>query len=239
MKKTIYSLMMLTAVLSSCSSEPITVTEGESFAFDGQNITVNITSASIMNNDEKKMTIIAPEGKIYVRLDAEADDDSYFMSLKNGDAEVEEVDYLVAMNFVKKSDDIMDPNKSDLYLLDLNNADYTVEFKSYVDDLATLSVGELKDEATVAINPSMQEFLDSFKNAARLSEVVAKFIPEGASAYDYISEKGMDISADPMVTNLEIDYIANENTYECSDEFLIDNMTVTWSGSNIEKVVFE
>lgn len=231
--------MMLTAILSSCSSEPITVTEGESFTFDGQDITVNITSASIMNNDEKKMTIIAPEGKIYVRIDAEASDDSYFMSLKNGDAEVEEVDYLLAMNFVKKSDDILDPNKSDLYLLDLNNADYKVEFKSYSDELATLSVGELKDEGTVSINPLMQEFLDSFKDAARLSEVVAKFIPEGASAYDYISEKGMDISTDPMVTNLEIDYIANENTYECSDEFLIDNMTVTWSGSNIEKVVFE
>ncbi|NOQ76091.1 MAG: hypothetical protein GQ574_29065 [Crocinitomix sp.] len=239
MKKTIYSLMILTAVLTSCSSEPITVTEGESFVFDGIDITANITAASVMSNDEKKTTIIAPEGKIYVKLNAEAAEDAYFMTLKNGDEDVEVVDYLTAMNFVDRSDDMMDPNKSDLYLLDLNNTGYTVEFKSYVDDIATLSVGQLVDEGSIKINSSMLEFVASFKDGARLSEIVTNYIPEGASVYDYITEKGMDVPADPMVSNLEINYIADENTYECSDDFGVDHMTVTWSNDGIEKVVFD
>ncbi|MFT5822256.1 MAG: hypothetical protein ACI8ZM_003512 [Crocinitomix sp.] len=239
MKKTIYSLMLLTAVLASCSSEPMTITEGESFVFDGIDITVDITGAAIMSNDEKKTTIIAPEGKIYVKLNATAKDDAYFMSLKNGDVEVEEVDYFVAMNFVDRSDDIMDPNKSNLYLLDLNNTDYKVELKSYVDDLATLSIGQLVDESSIEINPSMLEFVASFKDGAKLSEIVANYIPEGASTYDYITEKGMDVPVDPTVSNLQINYIVDNNTYECSDDFGVDHMTVTWSNSGIEKVVFD
>ncbi|MFT5820458.1 MAG: hypothetical protein ACI8ZM_001700 [Crocinitomix sp.] len=239
MKKTIYSLMILTAVLASCSSEPITVTEGESFEFDGVNITADIAAATIMSNDEEKTTIIAPEGKIYVKLNATADEDAYFMTLKDGDADVEEVDYLVAMDFVDESDDFMDSNKSDLYLLDLNNTGYTVEFKSYVDDIATLSVGQLVDEGAIKVNPSMLEFVASFKESSRLSEIVTNYIPQGASVYDYITEKGMDVPVDPMITNLVINYIVDENTYECSDDFGVDHLTVTWANDGIEKVVFD
>lgn len=239
MKKTIYSLIAFAAVLSSCSSEPTTIKEGESFAFSGQNITVNITSASVLSNDDLRSTIIAPTGKLYLKVDVKAEEDSYFLTVKDGEQEVEEVDYLIAKNFLDKSDDMMDPNKHKLYLVDASNANYSIEIKSYGDDLATLSVGQLQDNSTVSMNSTMTDFVGSFKEGARLSEVVQKFVPEGTVAYDYLSETGMEMTSDPIVKGLEIRYVIDQDTYECSSEFGIDEMTVTWSGNNIKSVVFE
>lgn len=239
MKKIVYSLSLFAGLLASCSSEPITITEGESFEFDGQNITVNLTAASVWSNADEKTTIIAPEGKLYLKVDAKAEEDSYFLSLKDGESDIEEVDYLIARDYVDRSDDIMDPNTSDLYLVDASNAGYTIEIKSYSDELATLSVGELTDESAVELNPSMLEFVALFKDGARLSEAVLQFLPEGASFYDYATEVGSDVPLDPIVSGVEIDYVVDNNTYECSSEFGVDDMTVQWSGDKIEKVIFE
>jgi len=239
MKKTIYSLIAAAGVLASCSSEPITANKGESFVFNDQNITIDFSSASILSNDDEKTTLIAPEGKVYLKLDIKAEEDNYFLSLKDGETEVEEVDYLWAKPFLEKSDDMFDPNKQKLYLVDMSNTNYKVEVKSFGDDLATLAVGQLNDEKTIELNASMLSFVNAFANGARLSEVMLKYLPEGAVIYDYLTETGMDVSADPIVKALEIEYVVDNNTYECSSEFGVEKMKVTWSGNMINKVVFE
>lgn len=231
--------MAVAAFLSSCSSEPVTIKEGEGFDFEGQNITVNLSAFSILSNDEEETSLIAPDGKIYLMVDTKASEDNYFMFLKDGETEIEAVDYTVAKYFLESGTDMLDPNKHELYLVDKSNTNYTVEIKSYGGDIATLAVGQLSDETTLTLHASMQEFVNSFNDGARISEVVQNFVPQDTTATDFIVETGMEITSDPIVKGLEISYIIDANTYECTSEFGIDKMTVTWSGDFIKSVVFE
>ncbi len=58
---------------------------------------------------------------------------------------------------------------------------------------------------------------------------------------DIITEIGAEFTLDPIIKGLKIDYITdNGNTFVCSEDFgLIDELTVTWAGDQIEKVVFK
>lgn len=240
MKKTIYGLIAIALSLNSCTSEPVIIKQGETFAFDEQNLTVNLTCSSVMNNHDELSTIIAPEGKAYLKVDVKAENDTYFLSVKDGESEVTEVDYLIAKNFVDKIDVInMDPNKSKLYLVDISNANYKVHLKTYGDEIATLDVGQLEDKGADMINPAMLDFLIGFEDGTNLSTIVKQFIPMGADVYEYIFETGMDVPSDPIVKGLKISYASDKNTYKCTSEFGVDQLTVIWSGDAIEKVVFD
>jgi len=240
MKLIIASIAATGVLLASCSSTPpVEIKKGTETAFDDQKITVDYKASSVLVNEEEQQTLVAPEGKIYLLVDVKAQNSNYFSSLKDGDTEIEAVDFLEAGPFVRDLDIATSPEKSDLYLVDLANANYTIEIKSYGDAVATLKVGKLKDEATVKINERMKAFQKEFAEGGRLVAAAKKYVKSGVNAMDIVLEDdGEPMFGDPIVTGLKIRYIKADGTYVCSvGSGLFETVEISWDGDHISKII--
>lgn len=226
-------------LLASCSAEPpAVIKKGSEFTFDEQKMTVDFKASSVLVNEEEQQTLVAPEGKVYLLVDVKAQNSSYFASLKEGDKEIEKVDFLISKAFVRDLDIATSPDKSDLYLVDLANTKYAVEIKSYGDAVATLNVGKLKDEATVKVNERMKAFMKEFTEGQRLLEAAKKYVKSGVNPYDIATENnGQPAFTDPATKGLQIRHITKEGTFICSTEFGYDSVEISWDGENISKIV--
>lgn len=238
MRLIILSIAAVGLLLGSCSAEPpVKIKKGTEFTFDDQKVTVDFKASSVLVNEKEQQTLIAPEGKIYLLVDVKAGNSNYFASLKEGDKEIEKVDFLEAGPFVRDLDITTSPDKSDLYLVDLANAKYVVEIKSYGDAVATLDVGALKDEATVKVNDRMKAFLKEFTEGGRVLEAAKKYVKSGVSPYDIATEEnGEAMFADPVTKGLKITQITADGTYICSTEFGFESVEITWDGDNISRI---
>jgi hypothetical protein len=237
MRLIILSIAAVGLLLGSCSTEPpVTIKKGSEFTFDEQKMTVDFKASTVIVNEKEQQTLVAPEGKIYLLVDVKAADGSYFASLKEGDKEIEKVDFLVSGPFVRDLDITTSPDKSDLYLVDANGK-YTIEIKSYGDAVATLDVGALKDEATVKVNARMKEFLNEFTEGGRVLEAAKNYVKSGVNPYDIATEEnGEAMFADPVTKGLKITNIKADGTYVCSTEFGFSSVEITWDGDNISKI---
>lgn len=236
MRLIILSIAAVGLLLGSCSAEPpVTIKKGTEFTFDEQKMTVDFKASTVLVNEEEQQTLVAPEGKIYIVVDVKAADGNYFASLKEGDKEIEQVDFLVSKPFVRDLDITTSPDKSDLYLVDANGK-YTIEIKSYGDAVATLNVDALKDEATVKVNARMNEFLNEFTEGGRILEASKKYVKSGVNPYDIATDNGEAMFADPVTKGLKITHITADGTYICSTEFGFESVEITWDGDNISKI---
>ena len=231
------SILALGFLVGSCSSEPpVTIKKGQKSDFDGQEITVDFKASTVLVNEEDQQTLVAPEGKIYLLVDVKAVNGDYFASLKDGDKEVEKVDFLVSGPFVRDLDITSSPDKSDLYLVDANGK-YTIEIKSYGDAVATLDLGTLKDEATVKINDRMKAFMNEFKDGSGILKATKNYVKDGVNPYDIVTENGQPILGDPATAGLSITNIKADGTYVCSAEQWYETIEVTWDGDYISKII--
>lgn len=237
MRLIILSIAVVGFLLTSCSSEPpVTIKKGTEFTFDGQKMTVDFKASTVLVNEEEQQTLVAPEGKIYVVVDVKAENSLYFAMLKEGEKEIEAVDFLVSGPFVRDLDISTSPDKSDLYLVDLANTNYAINIKSYGSELAALNLGKLKDEATVKVNERMKAFLKEFTEGGRILEAAKKYVASGVNPMDIATENGEMMFGDPVTKGLQIKHITADGTYICSTEFGFDSVEVTWDGDNISKI---
>lgn len=239
MRLIILSLAVVGLLLGSCSAEPpVTIKKGEEFAFDEQKLTVDYKASSVLVNEEEQQTLIAPEGKIYLLVDVKGQNSMYFLSVKEGDKEIEPVDFLVSGSFVRKLDISTTPDKSELYLVDAKG-NYTIEIKSYGDAIATLAVSALKDEATVKVSDRMKAYINEFTEGGRILEAAKKYVKSGVDPSDITTENGEAMFGDPVTMGIQITQIKADGTYVCTpqNESWFDSMEVTWEGDNISKIV--
>lgn len=237
MKLFILPITALVLLLGSCSTEPpVTIKKGTEFTFDEQKLTVDFKASTVLINEEEQQTLVAPEGKIYVVVDVKGENSNYFCSLKEGDKEIEAVDFLVSGPFVRDLDIATTPDKSNLYLVDANGK-YTVEIKSYGDAVATLDLGTLKDEATVKVSERMKAFLNEFTEGGRILEAAKNYVKSGVNPYDITTENGAPMIGDPATQGLQITNIKADGTYVCSAALWYETVEVTWDGDNISKIV--
>lgn len=220
--------------LGSCSSEPpVKIKKGEEFTFDEQKLTVDFKASTVLVNEKDQQVLVAPEGKIYLIVDVKGENSMYFASLKEGDKEIEKVDFLVAGPFVRELA-IETPDKSDLYLVDAKGK-YTIEIKSFGDATASLDV-TLKDEATVKISDRMKAFMNEFIDGSGILKATKNYVKEGVDPYDIVTEDGESILGDPATAGLTITNIKADGTYVCSTEQWYETVEVTWDGDNISKI---
>lgn len=236
MKLFILPVVLAGLFLGSCSeTPPVSIKKGTEVTFDEQKMTVDFKASSVLVSEKEQQTLVAPEGKIYVVVDVKAENGDYFLSVKEGDKEVEEVDFLVAGPFVRDLDLTTSPDKSNLYLLDVNGK-YTIEVKSYADATATLDMGTLKDEATVKVSDRMKAFLNEFTEGGRILEAAKKYVKEGVDPYNITTENGEPMFGDPATQGLSISNIKADGTYVCSAELWYETVEVTWDGDNISRI---
>lgn len=236
MKLFILPVAVVGLFLGSCTeTPPVSIKKGTEVTFDEQKMTVDFKASSVLVNEEEQQTLIAPEGKIYVVVDVKAENGDYFLSVKEEDKEVEEVDFLVAGPFVRDLDLTTSPDKSKLYLLDVNGK-YTIEVKSYADATATLDMGTLKDEATVKVSDRMKAFMNEFKDGSGVLKATKNYVKDGVNPYDIVTENGESILGDPATAGLRITNIKADGTYVCSSEQWYDTIEVTWDGDHISKI---
>lgn len=237
MRLIILSIAAMSLFLGACSSEPpVTVKKGAEFTFDGQKLTVDYKASTVLVNEKDQHVLIAPEGKMYLLVDVKGQNSSYFASLKEGDKAVEVVDYLVSGPFLRDLDIETSPDKSDLYLVDAKGK-YTIEIKSYSDEVASLSV-TLKDEATVKINEKMRAFVKEFADGGRILEAAKKYVKSGVKPSDITTDQnGKSLFGDPITKGLKIESIKPDGTYVCSAEMWYESVEVTWDGDTISKIL--
>ena len=239
-KMNMVPLLMAGFLFGACSSEPAAVIKkGEKFTFGDNEITIDYKVSTVLVNEETQQTLVAPEGKAYLIVDVTAKDGSYFLDVNEGETKLEETDYLIAQPFVRKIEIGKDAERSNLYLVDLANKNYVIAVKSFGDEMATLAVGELKDEATVKVSDRMKAFMNEFKDGIHLQDAVKKYIKEGTDIYSVVSEEGQDVPLSPITKGVQIDYIAPDGSITCSSEFGVEKMVVTWDGDYISKLVFK
>ncbi|TSJ46269.1 hypothetical protein [Fluviicola chungangensis] len=237
MRLILVSIAAVGLLLGSCTSEPpVSIKKGTETKFDDQKITVDFKASSVLVNEEEQQTLIAPEGKIYIVVDVKAENSNYFLSLKEGDKEIEQVDFLVAGPFVRDLDIATSPDKSNLYLVDADGK-YTIEINSFGDASATLNVGVLKDEATVKVSDRMNAFLNEFAEGGRILEAAKNYVKSGVNPYDITTENGEPMFGDPATKGLQITNIKADGTYVCSAELWYESVEVSWDGDNISKIV--
>ncbi|WP_300665969.1 hypothetical protein [Fluviicola sp.] len=221
--------------LGSCSSTPpVKIKKGEEFTFDDQKMTVDFKASTVLVNEEDQQVLVAPEGKIYLIVDVKGQNSMYFASLKEGDKEIEKVDFLVAGPFIRALG-VESPDKSDLYLVDAKGK-YTIEIKSFGDATASAEVSSLKDEATVKISDRMKAFLKEFENGSGIIAATKKYLKTGVNPYDIVTENGEMIVGDPATHGLVITNIKADGTYVCSAESWYETIEVTWDGDTISKI---
>lgn len=231
------SIALMGLLLGSCSTEPpVTIKKGEEFAFDEQKMTVDFKASSVLVSEKDQQTLIAPEGKIYLLVDVKGQNSNYFLSVKEGDKEIEQVDFLVSGSFVRELDIATTPDKSELFLVDAKGK-YTIEIKSYGDAIATLDVSALKDEAKVKVSDRMKAFVKEFADGGRIQETAKKYVKAGVDPFDITTEDGEQMFGDPVTSNLQITHIKADGTYVCSAEMWFDSIEVSWDGDNISKIV--
>jgi hypothetical protein len=232
------SILALGFLVGSCSSEPpVVIKKGQESAFDGQKITVDFKAATVLVNEEEQQTLVAPEGKIYLVVDVKAANGDYFASLMDGETELEKVDFLISGPFVRDLDITTSPDKSDLYLVDIANSKLSIKIKSYGDASASLSVGALKDEATVKVSNRMKSFLNEFTEGSGILKAAKNYVKEGVNPYDITTENGEAILGDPATAGLSITNIKADGTYVCSAEQWYEMIEVTWDGDYISKII--
>ena len=232
------SIALVGLLLGSCSTEPpVTIKQGEEFAFDEQKMTVDFKASSVLVSEKDQQTLIAPEGKIYLLVDVKGQNSNYFLSVKEGDKEIEQVDFLVSGSFVRELDIATTPDKSELFLVDAKGK-YTIEIKSYGDAIATLDVSALKDEATVKVSDRMKAFVNEFTDGGRILETAKKYVKAGVDPYNIATENGEPMIGDPATSGLKITNIKADGTYVCSAEMWYDSIEVTWDADHISKLVF-
>lgn len=237
MRLIILSVAAVGLLLGSCSAEPpVTIKKGTEFTFDEQKMTVDFKASTVLVNEKEQQTLIAPEGQIYVVVDVKGENSNYFLSVKEGDKEIKEVDFLVAGPFVRDLDIATSPDKSNLYLVDANGK-YTIEIKSYGDATATLDMGALKDEATVKVSDRMKAFLGEFSEGGRILEAAKNYVKDGVDPYNITTENGQPMFGDPATKGLAITNIKADGTYVCSAELWYKSVEVTWDGDYISKIV--
>lgn len=237
MKLFILPVAVVGLLLGSCTeTPPASIKKGTEFTFDEQKMTVDFKASTVLVNEKEQQTLVAPEGKIYVVVDVKGENADYFLSVKEGDKEIEQVDFLVAGPFVRDLDLTNSPDKSNLYLLDTDGK-YTIEIKSYGDAIATLDMGTLKDEATVKVSDRMKAFLNEFTEGGRILEAAKKYVKEGVDPYNITTENGEPMLGDPATQGLAITNIKADGTYVCSAELWYETVEVTWDGDNISKII--
>ncbi len=243
MKLSILSLAFIGLFLGSCSSSSsssATADLGKEFTFDEQKMTVDVKASTVLVNEKEQTTLVAPEGKIYLIVDVKGQNSSYFASLKDGETELEEVDFLIAGPFVRDLDLATTPDKSMLFLVDIKNANYSVYIKSYGDESVSIKVGALKDESTVKVTEKMKAFANEFAAGGRILEAAAKYVKEGVNAADITSENGAPMMGDPITQGLTISNILADGTVVYDIETgLFEKVNVTWEGDNIIKITVE
>ena len=241
MKLFILSIAAAGLLLGSCSSpEPVSMKKGAEFTFGDQKMTVDFKANSVLVNAEEEQALIAPEGKMYVLVDVTAKEDNYFLIVKDGEKELEAVDFLISKPFTTKQE-LTSPNKSELYLVDAKS-DLTIEIKGFGDDLASLKTGTLKDESTIKVNPKMTAFVNEFTEGGRIVEAAKKYVKAGVNAADITTENGEPMFGDPITKGLTISNIsADGNTYTCkvTGFGMFEKVQVTWEGDYISKITIE
>lgn len=238
MRLIILSLAVVGLLLGSCSAEPpVTIKKGEEFAFDDQKITVDYKASTVLVSEKDQQILIAPEGKIYLLVDVKGQNSNYFLSVKEGDKEIEQVDFLVSGSFVRDLDIATTPDKSELYLVDAKGK-YTIEIKSFGDAVATLDVASLNDEATVKISDRMKAFVNEFNEGGRILEAAKKYVKSGVDPNDITTENGEAMFGDPVTMGIQITQIKADGTYVCApqNESWFESFEVTWDGDNISKI---
>lgn len=241
MKLSFLSLAFIGLFLGSCSSpEPVNGELGKEFAFDDQKLTVQVKASTVLVNEEAQTTLVAPEGMIYLLVDIMGKTPTYFASLKDGDKELEEVDYLVAKDFVRKLDLTTSPDQSMLFLVDASNANYIVDIKGYGDATASVKVGALKDESTIKMTPNMSAFAAEFAEGGRVLEAAKKYVAEGVDPASITSENGEPMIGDPITQGLSVTGITADGivTYDV-ETGLFEKVIVTWANDKITKITVE
>lgn len=236
--KTVLSLMLGGALLAmaSCSSpEPVTIEKGKAFTFDEQEMQVNYMAYSVLTNDDEKVSLVAPEGKMYLLVETQANDGSYFLNVKEGENKLEALDYLDAKPFVGDVE-IGGPNKKELYLVDAKGS-YSIEIKSYSDAIASLTATGLKDESSVTIPENMRKFLADCEKGGHVQQLVGTYVEPGTDPASVISEKDQDFTTDPVMNGLKITYV-NGSTFYCSSQGIVSSAEITWDGDHITSFVF-
>ena len=240
MKLSLLSLAFIGLFLGSCSSsssESATADLGKEFTFDDQKMTVEVKASTVLVNEKEETTLVAPEGKIYLIVDVKAKNSSYFASLKDGETELEEVDFLIAGPFVRDLDIATTPDKSMLFLVDASNANLTVNIKSFGDASTDIKVGKLKDEATVKVIDNMKAFLKDIESTGRVLEAAKKYVKDGVNPMDIATENGEPMFGDPVTQGVTIRNIVEGNTYICNVETgIFETIAVTWEGDKIVQI---
>ncbi|MNU65898.1 hypothetical protein D3C71_552010 [compost metagenome] len=221
--------------LGSCSSEPpVAIKKGAEFTFDDQKMTVDFKASTVLVNEKDQQVLVAPEGKIYLIVDVKGENSMYFASLKEGDKEIEQVDFLVAGPYVRDLDIATTPDKSELFLVDAKGK-YTIEIKSFGDATASLNV-TLKDEATVKVSDRMKAFVKEFENGSGILAASKNYVKSGVNPFDIVTDNGGMMLGDPATHGLKIVKIKADGTYVCSAEVWYETIEVTWDGDNISKI---
>lgn len=220
--------------LGSCSSTPpVKIKKGAEFAFDDQKMTVDFKASTVLVSEKDQQVLVAPEGKIYLIVDVKGKNSFYFASLKEGDKDIEKVDFLISGPFVRDLP-IETADRSDLYLVDVKGK-YTIEIKSFGDETASLEVS-LKDEATVKISDPMKAFIKEFEEGSGILAATKKFVKDGVNPFDIVTDNGGMMLGDPATHGLKITNIKADGTYVCSAETWYETIEVTWDGDNISKI---
>lgn len=220
--------------LGSCSSTPpVKIKKGEEFTFDDQKMTVDFKASTVLVSEEDQQVLVAPEGKIYLVVDVKGQNSMYFASLKEGDKEIEKVDFLIAGPFIRTLG-IESADKSDLYLVDAKGK-YTIEIKSFGDATASVDIS-LKDEATVKISDRMKAFMKEFEEGSGILAASKNYVKSGVNPFDIVTDNGGMMLGDPATHGLKIVKIKADGTYVCSAETWYETIEVTWDGDNISNI---
>lgn len=229
-------------MLTGCSSEAATGELGSPVELGTKSITVTASSSSIFSKDDEgsMKSLIAPEGKLYLKVRFEHNDDSYFRSVLNGEQELEEVDYLIASDFLDK-----DPNigssafKESLFLIDANTSALTVRLKSYSDKVVNIEVTDFSDNADRSVSEIMKQFVAEFKTGVNLLDPVKNYTSQ--DVFDIAFEKGNEVPLSPLTANMKITYVSKDgNYYKCTGELLGSPypIEIWWENDEISKIWF-
>lgn len=232
----ILSLTLMILVASCGSGKPKEVALGKEFEIGGKKLKIEkIVASTILSNDEKKVSVIAPEGKKYVYFKlSNPEDKMVFIKAKSNGTEVKTVtDGNITLNFKHESG----KGIQDAYFLVNEGQDIDFEITTPSSQVYNVAKTDIKVKNDREILPEMKELLGKYKNPINLLKPLDPYV-EG-KVIEMAKEKGKDVPTSPMTKNMKIEYIFPDGTkYMTSSETFKVESEITWKGGKISDFEF-
>jgi len=234
--KIILTLFSIATLISCGSKAPVEGKLDSTMKIGEMDVIVKAYTSSILSNDKKQTSIVAPEGKTYMVVSVESTNDNYFPKVTENGKEIEKVDYSYTMDFIEKTDKI----KTNVYLIDESNkTELKFEIKDYGNNKGSIKLEGLADKTDRTANEKMLAFVNEYKSPINLLDGIKKYT--GKDVYDIVKERGEEVPTSPMTKNLKIEYVSKDGSYyKCRGESLSSILLETWWENNeITKAIFQ